>query len=208
VGEHRDKPVIGLLGGVGSGKSTVASELAALGCAVIDADAVGHEVLAEPPVKTELRRLWGEGVFGPAGEADREAVGRIVFESADALAALNALVHPRMRERMARRIAELGADEGCPAVVLDAALLLETDWHELCTTLVFVSAPAAARAERVARERHWDSAELERRENSQKPLDIKRSRADHILDNSSSLSYLREQVRSIFHRIVDTTNCP
>lgn len=201
------KPVIGLLGGVGSGKSTVAAELAALGCAVIDADAVGHEVLSEPDVKAELKRLWGEGVLATCGEVDREAVAKIVFDSPDALAALDALMHPLMRKRMARRIAELSADDSCPAVVLDAALLLETDWHELCTTLVFVSAPAAARAERVARQRHWDRAELERREKSQKPLDIKRSGADHILDNSSSLSYLREQVRSAFHRIADATDC-
>ena len=211
--------MIGLLGGVGSGKSTVAAELAALGCAVIDADAVGHEVLSEPDVKAELRRLWGEGVLTASGEVDREAVAKIVFDSPDALAALDALMHPLMRERIDIASRELdGAliealysdTDHCPveAVVLDAALLLETDWHELCTTLVFVSAPAAARAERVARQRHWDRAELERRENSQKPLDIKRSGADHGIDNSSSLSYLREQVRSVFHRIADATNCP
>ena len=200
--EAGEKPVIGVTGGVGSGKSTVAAEFAALGCALIDADAVGHEVLAEADVRDRLVALWGEGILDESGQVDRRAVGERVFESPQALAELNAVMHPRMREVTAERIDRLQAEPTCPAVVLDAALLLETDWHELCTTIVFVSAPLEVRAQRVARQRGWDRRELARRENSQKALDIKAARSDHVIDNSSSLSYLREQVRSIFHRIV------
>ncbi len=195
-----EKPVIGLTGGICSGKSTVAAELAELGCAVIDADAVGHELLEDPEVRDELVRRLGEGILSAEGRPDRERIARIVFDSPEALARLNAVMHPRMRDRMARRIDQLRRAGGCPAVVLDAALLLETDWHELCDTIVFVDAPPAQRLQR-AKARGWDADELQRRENSQKPLDTKATSADHVIDNSSSLSYLREQVCSVFHCI-------
>jgi dephospho-CoA kinase len=196
------KPVIGLLGGIGAGKSTVAAELARLGCAVIDADAIGHDLLADEQVKRDLRALWGEGVFLADGQVDRRAVGKLVFENPAALAALNAVMHPRMRRRMVDRISRWQADPACPAVVLDAALLLETDWHELCTTFVFVSAAAEQRAQRVARSRGWERDAWERREKSQKSLDFKRGRAEYVVDGGSSLPYLRDQVRRLFHRIV------
>ena len=200
--EAGEKPVIGVTGGIGSGKSAVAAELAALGCAVIDADAIGHELLARPEMRDELVSLWGDGILDDAGRVSRAAVGKIVFGSPGALTKLNAIMHPRIREAMAERIDRARADAECPAVVLDAPLLLETDCDELCTTVVFVSAPREHRLRRVASERGWDEAELVRRENSQKPLDIKAARADHVIDNSSSLSCLHEQVRTMFHTIV------
>jgi len=204
--EH--KPVIGLLGGIGSGKSTVAAELARLGCAVVDADRIGHELLTDPTVKDRLRALWGEGILDAAGGVSRPAVARRVFGSPEHLAELNALLHPRIRERMIARIAAAQTDPAVQAVVVDAALLLETDWQDLCTCFVFVQAGDGDRAARVARERGWDRAEWQRREKSQKPLDIKAAGADHVIDNSSSLSCLRERVRTIFHGIVGCADRP
>jgi dephospho-CoA kinase len=198
------KPVIGLLGGVGSGKSAVASELADLGCAVLDADRIGHEVLAEPEVRAELRRWWGDCVIAADGSVDRPAVADIVFADPAERARLNDLTHPRIHARLAERVAALRADPACPAVVIDAALLLETRWHELCTVFLFVDAPAEVRARRVAA-RGWDRDEWARRENAQKPLDKKAARAEYVLDNSSSLPYLRQQVRSVFQRIIQAT---
>jgi dephospho-CoA kinase len=194
--------VIGLLGGVGSGKSTLAAELARLGCAVVDADRIGHELLDEPDVREELRRLWGEGILDAAGGVLRPAVAEKVFSDPAGLAALNAIVHPRIGRRIAEGVAAALADPLVPAVVVDAALLLETDWHELCTDFVFVSADADLRAGRVRRQRAWGRRDWRRRENSQKSLDIKAAKADHVVDNSSSLSCLRDQAQAIFHRIV------
>lgn len=208
VGEERHKPVIGLLGGIGAGKSTVAAEFVRLGCRLVDADAIGHKLLGDPAVKDEFRRLWGGGVFAASGEVDRAAVAEIAFGSPEGLAGLNAVMHPRMRRRLAERIEAMQADAGVPAIVVDAAVLLETDWHELCTHFVYVSAPPDVRARRVAQQRGWDRAKWRQRENSQKPLDIKAARAEDVLDNSSSLSCLREQVRSVFRRIVNTAGCP
>jgi len=202
------KPVIGLLGGIGSGKSTVAAELVRLGCGLVDADAIGHELLEEPQVKEQIRRLWGPEAFDEAGRVDRAALAEIVFRSPDDLAALNAVMHPRMRRRMAERIESLLAKPEVPAVVVDAALLLETNWHELCSTFVFVSAPDRLRTRRVAEARNWDQSTWKQRENSQKPLDIKASRAEHVIDNSSDLPCLRERVRSLFHRIVHAVDYP
>ncbi len=202
------KPVIGLLGGIGSGKSTVAAELVKLGCGLVDADSIGHELLEDARVKQQIRRLWGPAAFDEAGRVDRSAVAEIVFRSPDKLAALNAVMHPRMRKRMAERIESLLARPTIPAVVVDAALLLETDWHELCSTFVFVSAPDRLRARRVAEARSWDEITWRQRENSQKPLDIKASRAEHVIENSSDLPCLRERVRSAFHRILHAADRP
>ena len=207
VGEERHKPVIGLLGGIGAGKSTVAAEFVKLGCRLVDADAIGHKLLGDPSVKAEFRRLWGGGVFTASGQVDRAAVAEIAFASPEGLAELNAVMHPRMRRRMAERIEAMQADAGVPAIVVDAAVLLETDWHELCTHFVYVSAPPDVRDRRVGQQRGWDRAKWRQRENSQKPLDIKAARAEDALDNSSSLSCLREQVRSVFRRIVNTAGC-
>lgn len=206
TGSH--KLVIGLLGGIGAGKSAVAAEFVRLGCGLVDADAIGHELLAEPAVKADFRRLWGDGVFQETGEVDRAAVAEIAFDSPEGLSALNRVMHPRIRIRMAEQVAAMQADAGVAAIVVDAALLLETDWHELCTRFVFVSAPPELRARRVARQRGWGRAAWRRRENLQKPLDIKAAKAEDVIDNSSSLSCLREQVRSVFCRIVHPAGGP
>ncbi len=208
MGKTAGKPVIGLLGGIGAGKSTVAAELAELGCGVVDADAIGHELLAEPRVKAEFRRLWGPAVFDDSGQVNRKAVARIAFATPQGLAELNRVMHPRIRRRMARRIEAMQADPDVAAIVLDAALLLETDWQELCTHFVYVSAPAELRARRAKAARGWDRRTWSQREKSQKPLDIKAARAEDIIENSSSLSCLREQVRSVFRRIVRPAGCP
>ena len=196
------KPVIGIVGGIGAGKSTVAAELVALGCARVDADAIGHDLLARPDVKDELRRRWGQGVFDARGNADRREIARRVFADAADLAALNAILHGRIRQEMARQIEKLQSAADVAAIVVDAALLLETDWHELCTVLVFVDSADSLRGDRVRAERGWTEAAWRSREKSQKSLDMKRSRADYVIDNSSSVSCLREQVRSVYHRIL------
>ena len=202
------KPVIGLLGGIGAGKSTVAAELVKLGCGLVDADAIGHELLSDAAVKAEFRRLWGPDVFDASGQVDRAAVAQIAFSSERGLSELNAVMHPRIRQRMVEQIQAMEAAPATAAIVVDAALLLETDWHELCTHFVYVSAPPELRARRVAQARGWDRDRWAARENSQKPLDIKAARAEDVLDNSSSLSCLREQVRSVLCRIVHAAGRP
>lgn len=198
MNERQDIPVIGLVGGIGSGKSTVAAELAQLGCAVIDGDAIGHELLAAGDVKTILRGQWGPAIFKPDGNIDRTALGEIVFGDAAALDRLNATLHPRIEREIGRRIDLLRRDASVPAIVLDAAIMLEARWDRICTHLVFVDAPDEERFARVHASRGWDRAAWERREKSQISLDKKRGQCLYTVDNSSKASCLREQVRRLF----------
>ena len=195
------KPVIGIVGGVGAGKSTVAAELVKLGCARIDADAIGHELLGDADVRGQIRRRWGEGAFDAEGHVRRDALGEIVFSDPAELRALNEILHPRIRRRIEREIDRARADPDAAAVVLDAAVLLEARWDDLCTHLVFVGAPNAERAQRVRRQRAWDAAAWSRREKMQISLDSKARRSDHRIDNSSNFSHLREQVRRLFRSL-------
>jgi dephospho-CoA kinase len=195
-------PVIGLVGGIGAGKSTVADELGRLGCEVIDADRIGHQLLDEPDVRRRIVDRWGPAVLDAAGQVDRKALGQTVFAEPDQLQALNEIMTPRITEQIVRRLDPARDNPDVPAVVLDAAILLEAGWDRLCTDLVFVRADASARRGRVVDRRGWDEQTWRQREKSQISLDRKADRCCHVVDNSSSVSRLREQVLKLFHDVV------
>ena len=194
--------MIGLAGGVGSGKSTVAAELGRLGCVVIEADRIAHAMLDRDDVRAELRRRWGGAVFGPDGQIDRDALGRIVFADPDALAGLNGVLHPLIRQAGEEQLADALRRPEAPAVVIDAPLLVEAGWDALCTHLVFVSSSPDDRARRVRLDRGWDKKKWQKRESSQKSLDTKVRMCDYILNNTSSMSLLVEQIRGVLERII------
>ncbi len=197
-----DIPVIGLVGGVGAGKSTVAGAFAELGCAVIDADKFGHEVIQTPAVRDAMIERWGTRIVRDDGQVDRSAVAEIVFDDQAELAFLNEIIHPRIAERIAGRIDELRNDRSAAAIVLDAAVMLEAGWDRQCDVLVFVDTPEAVRRRRVLSSRGWSENTWRERENSQFSIDRKAASCDHRVRNSLSESHLREQVRTLFHRIV------
>ena len=207
-GQSANKPVIGIVGGVGSGKSTVAGQLARLGCLRIDADRIGHDMLGKPDVRAEIRSRWGAAVFDDHGRVSRPALADAVFSDAGELAALNAILHPRIRRVAEQRIAEARGRPAVPAVVLDAALLLEAGWNDLCTHLVFVDCPAEQRLERVGQNRGWDEATWRRRESLQIFLDTKARMCDYTVENSSSVPHLVQQTRKLLTRIVAASDCP
>jgi dephospho-CoA kinase len=204
------KPVIGLVGGVGAGKSTVAEELANLGCMVVNGDAIGHEVLGRKDVIDRVVELWGRQVLVRTADGgrqvDRSALGKVVFENPQELGRLNSLTHPLIRAEIQRQIQAGQRDPSARAIVLDAAVLLEAGWDQLCTHLVSVRAPAQQRQERVARERGWDERSWRQREKMQNPLDSKIGRCYYSIDNSSSVSHLCEAVRELFHGIINGVN--
>lgn len=199
--------MIGVVGGVGAGKSTAAAEFESLGCARIDADAIGYALLADPGVKDWLRRRWGERIFGPDGEVDRETLGKIVFADAIELEALNGIMQRPIGERIEAEIAHALRDDEVAGVVVDAAILFEAGWDRLCTHVLFVAAPDADRARRAAK-RGMSEADWRRREKSQISLDTKEARCYGTLDNSSSVSHLREQVRLMLHRFISQADRP
>lgn len=189
--------VIGLLGGVASGKSAVAAELAALGAGILDADRAGHAVLLEPAVERQVRDRWGPGVFDAAGRIDRRAVAKIVFAPPPAgpveLAALEAITHPRIAALLEREIAQHRA-AGTPAVVLDAAVMQKAGWDRYCDEIWFVDVPFEVRQARAAA-RGWGPDELAAREAAQPTLESKRALATRVIDNGGSREGLQAAVR-------------
>lgn len=188
--------VVGLLGGVASGKSTVARLLAEAGAGVLDADRAGHEVLSLPDVRQAARSRWGESVFDADGQIDRARLAGIVFapppDGPLERQFLEELTHPRIGRVLLKQADELAAG-ACRVAVLDAPLLLEAGWDRLCNTLVFVDVPRELRLAR-ALERGWSSPEFEARERAQIAVETKRSRADLIIENSGDLEETRRQV--------------
>jgi dephospho-CoA kinase len=198
--------VIGLLGGVASGKSWVAKYLAQLGAVVLDADRVGHQVLEEPEVKQALRQRWGEEIFAADGQIDRAAVGRKVFappaEGPNELRFLEQIVHPRIGQRLSEQIAAARA-AGAPAIVLDAAVMLKAGWDEKCDVIWFVDAPRALRIER-ARQRGWDEKQFAAREAAQESVEEKRGRADAVIENAGPKEDTQRQLRGLWKELVES----
>ncbi len=192
-------PVIGLVGGVGAGKSTVARLMAEEGCRVVDADRIAHAVLRRPEIKARIREAFGAGVFGPDGEVDRRRLGEVVFADPAARARLEAVVHPPILARLRRAIARARAARP-RAVVLDAPLILEKGLAEWCDFVVYIRAPTTVRRRRLRKARGWSLAEIQRREAAQVSLRTKARKADYTVDNGASLDLTLNQVRDILAR--------
>jgi dephospho-CoA kinase len=194
------KKIVGLIGGIGAGKSTVAKRLTERGALVVDADRTGHEVLLESAVRDKLVQLFGNEILGGDGQIDRTRLGAIVFSADEKRKLLEGVVHPRMAERFRERISFALADPNVPLVVLDAAILLEVGWDAICDEILFVDVPRSMRVERLAKNRGWSEEELSRREAAQWPVDQKRAKASVLIDNAGSPEDCRRQVDQIFDR--------
>jgi dephospho-CoA kinase len=197
--------IIGLLGGIASGKSWVAEQLVRLGGKVIDADRIGHDVLRQPQIEAAAKEHWGEAVLGPDGRIDRARLARLVFapppDGPRERTILEQLTHPEIVKLVERQAKKLAAD-GEKIAVLDAALLLEAGWARYCDLLVFVEAPADLRLQR-ALARGWKKEDFSAREAAQKSLDFKREQADVIIDNSGSLEQTQVPVERLWKTLLD-----
>ncbi len=194
------KLVVGLIGGIGSGKSTVAQAFARRGAKVIVGDALGHEALRQPNIKAGLVQHWGPQILDEAGEVSRRKVAAIVFaktpEARNELRALESLVFPWIERRAREEIAAAEAR----LIVLDAAVMLEAGWNSVCDRLVYVHAPREARLRRLAAGRGWGAKEVEQRESAQLPLTEKATRADDAVDNSGAPEAVQRQVDELLRR--------
>ena len=189
-------PVIGLLGGIGSGKSTVARLLAERGFTVLDADRHAREAVQSPDVLAALVARFGRGILDAGGRLDRAALARAAFADESATADLNALVHPEVRRRLLDELDRAGDRP----VVLDVPLLLESPLAARVGTWVFVEASEDRREARIDG-RGWPPGERRRRELRQASLEHKRSRADYVLENSGSIEDLGRQVDALLRQI-------
>jgi len=200
--------VVGLTGGIGSGKSTVARMLAAQGALVIDADAIVHELQAPGmPLLAELAGAFGAEILDAGGALDRKALGEIAFRDPEARERLDALVHPKVGAEFTRRLAAALAAEA-PLIVLDIPLLFESrrsgraGASQLAVeATVVVWVPRSLQIERTMARDACTRGEAERRVASQLSLDEKRALADHVIDNSGSLEDTERQVRALFSEL-------
>ncbi len=183
--------LIGVLGGIASGKSLAARLLAGSTGITIDADALAGEALAAPDVVVRVRERFGEEAIGPDGRVVREFLAQRVFADAEDRKALEAWTHPLIRARILASIADARAAGRSP-IVLDVPLLVENDAeHGLaraCDVLVFVDADDAERERRARTTRGWQAGELGRREAAQLSLAEKERRADYVISNRTNLA--------------------
>ena len=198
----KKKPIIGILGGVGSGKSTVAAEFAKLGCEVIDADKIAHELLERKVVREKIVASFGEAILDSAGKINHRKLADIVFADADKLSLLNKIIHPLVLERAEELIKRVKHQNQVKAIVLDMPLLVEVGWAKRCDKLIFVECEQQLRAERTKKMGIFSKNQLKIRENFQISLDNKESIADNIIDNNSGFSALAGQVTDIFSCIM------
>lgn len=195
------KPIIGILGGIGSGKSTVARAFAELGFGLVDADAIAYEVLNEPDVAEQMTTRWSAGILSPGGRIDRAQVAAIVFDSEQELDFLNQLVHPRVLARAQEMIKTFQTASKVCGIVLDIPLLLEIRWEKKCDYLVFVDCSEEKRRLRIEKKAINGVNQLKNREKFQISLDKKKQIAHYIINNNSDKSDIAEQIAQIFSSI-------
>lgn len=195
---RRSVPVIGLLGGIASGKSFVGRELEKLGCARIDADRLGHEVLQTKAIEQSLHVLFGPGIFGPTGDIDRSKLAELVFgkdaESNQKRKQLESVVHPAIHQLAMDQIQKLREAVPPPrAIVVDAPLLIEAGWTEFCDYIFFIDTPDEIRQRRLL-DRGWTVEQWKAREAAQVSLEVKRKAATHFIPGDESTEWLRRRL--------------
>ncbi|MFO0804749.1 MAG: dephospho-CoA kinase [Gemmataceae bacterium] len=189
------KPVIGLVGAIGAGKSTAAAAFARRGGHVVDADKLGHDALEQPEIRRRVLDRWGgKGITRSTdGRIDRKAVAAIVFANPAERAALEGMVYPYIGMRTAEEVAAAQANPDAKFVVVDAAVMLEAGWT-LCNRLAFVDASRPVRLARLAARSGWTAADLDARESAQWSAEEKKKRCDAVIVNEGSREELQEKV--------------
>ena len=197
------KPLIGLIGGINSGKSTAAACFAHLGCGLVDADQIAHEVLVRPEVIRKITELFGRQVLLPNGLIDRRKLALEAFAGREKLDTLSRIIHPLVLARCETMIRHFQQNPSLEGIVLDMPLLLEVGWENRCDVIVFVDCDPEKRAKRAAKKGVLDIEQQKKRENFQISLDKKKEIAQYILDNNSDESDLAKQVENVFSAIRD-----
>lgn len=194
--------VIGLTGGIGSGKSTVSRMLHQLGAVILEADQVGHEVL-KPHTEAwrDVVAAFGPGILTPEGEVDRGKLSEVVFNDAQALARLNRITHPRIGKIVRERF-EHWRQQGTDVVVLEAAILLGTKWTSLVDEIWVTAAPEATVIERVGKRTGLTPDQIRARIGSQLPLEDRVKQADVVIDTDHDLAEVRAEVEGLWRRIM------
>ena len=203
---YHDKPIIGVAGGIGSGKTHLARALGDLGASVITSDRLVRTAYTHPAVKRAVMDLLGEEVFTPAGDVDMKAVGGRVFRDMGLRQKLEAILHPVVNEARLMRMQAAAEDPDVTGYVWDSPLLFETELSRLCDVVWFVDAPEADR-ERRTRERGWPEGERQRREAAQWPVERKRAESDATVVNSDERPATAEALAAMLEDLAPAVAC-
>lgn len=195
------KPILGLIGGIGSGKSLVSAEFAKHGGFLISGDQLGHEALRQPDIMRQVVDRWGTGVTAADGSIDRRQLGRRVFAAEAERKELERIVFPYIERRIREEIEKANGQADASFVVLDAAVMLEAGWNNVCDWLVYVDVPRELRLRRLAQQRGWDEKEVTAREAAQMRLTEKQKRADFTLDNSGFPEITAQEVENLLSEL-------
>jgi dephospho-CoA kinase len=190
--------VIGLTGGIGTGKSEAARHMVELGAELIDADVVGHE--AYTPNAEAWRRVveaFGEGILAPNGEIDRRSLGAIVFSDPEQLGRLNGIMHPLMASMVQKKI-EGFSEQRAEVVVVEAALLFEAGWNSLVEEVWVTDAPEESVIGRLAQRNGMSEEEARRRVSAQMSRTERLSRADIVIDNSADVEGMQRTIDELW----------
>lgn len=193
--------IIGLTGGIASGKSLVARVFRDLGAHVIDADRIVHDLLApDQPAWKEVLAHFGDRIRQPDNEIDRRKLGAIVFNDPAERAWLNSALHPRVFEAYMAQVKHLSERQPDAVVVLDAALLVETGYHRKVDKLVVVYADEEQQLQRLMSRDGFTREQAIARVRSQMPLAEKRTHADYVVDNTGTREETEQRARDVFAR--------
>ncbi len=194
--------VVGLTGNMASGKSTVATILKELGAYIIDADAIGHQIIGKgQPAWHDIVEEFGKEVLLADGSVNRKRLGEIVFSDREKLKRLNAITHPRIREEIERRIELIKKSSPRAIIVVDAALLIEVGSHRKVDVVVVVTARKEQLIKRAMEKFSLTEGEAEKRLGAQMPQEEKLKYADFVIDNSGSLEKTAEAVRGLYEEL-------
>lgn len=193
--------VIGVTGGIGTGKSYVSGYLQEWGAALINADKVGHEALKKgTKVHADIVAAWGPSLLTPEGEIDRKKLGSIVFGNPQALARLNGIIHPQMAQMMAQEIDRL-RQQGVETVVLEAAILIEANWQGLVDEVWMTIAPEEAVIKRLAGRDGFAAEQVRARIRSQMPAEERAKHATVIINTDCEIPATKAEVRKLWERL-------
>ncbi len=205
---EKKKLVIGILGGIGSGKSTVAQILSDMGCAVIEADKIAHSVLQSEPVKAQIKKTFGPNTLDTAGNIDRKKLAARAFEKPELISMLNSAIHPAVFKETKKLIADYQQTDA-KAIVIDMPLLAEVGWEKNCDTLIFIECSEQKRLKRITKKGTIDAEQVKKREKFQISLDKKTKMAQYIINNDADKAQLKIQTERIFSLLIkgSSNNC-
>ncbi len=194
--------VIGITGGIASGKSTIAKMLESLGASVINADEICHRLINTKSISQKIINRWGDQIQDKYGRIERQKLGEIVFADKKEISTLNKMIHPEAIKRIKSRITKLRNQSTTVAIVLDAALLVESNLIDICDITLFVDTRKNTCKARVKNSRKWPSGEITKREKFQDSLRGKREIADIVICNNLYQTDTLKQVKDFWHQFI------